>query len=653
MSATAVRAGRAFVEVFADTSPLARGLKKAGKMLAGWADGLKSIGKQWAIAGSAGVGAFLGAAKVFADAGGALDDMSQRTGVSVEALSALKYAAEQSGTSLEAVEAGVKKLSVNLAEAAGGSQSARDKFTKLGLSFNDLAKMSPEKQFVAIAERLSQIEDPGQKAAATIDILGKSGADLIPLMNGGANGVAALVEEAERLGLVMTSAEATAAAEFGDKLDRAWAIAGRTVGRVGSAVLSALGPFLDMLIPLAAATGQWIENNRGLFQIILAVSAALAAAGFGMMFLGTVIQAVFTVGSAALVVLAGVGLTLGFLGGLIGGPVGIAFAALIAFLAGTVDWSNTLKTSIEWVTDAFNTLAGESVDAVNGIVAAISAGRIEAAWDIVLAYLELQWLKLTGVLREGWHAVVDPIVDVWHTAVFKIAEVGLKVFYGVADTWSAMMATMRTALIDFVGFFTDKWATSLAYIESGWVRLKGLFDSEINVEAEVSRIDKQLTDQLGSNRQGREGAKADIISRRNADISRIQADRSGALSSLSEQNTAERDARAKRRLAAEDAAQKKLDEAKAAFTATVQEVAKATEEAEASRASSIAAASGGIASSITGSFNPMSFRGAASPREFQQQKLIEKTDVLITAIDEMKAEFAAYRKEERERPGLK
>lgn len=305
--------------------------------------------------------------------------------------------------------------------------------------------------------------------------------------------------------------------------------------------------------------------------------------------------------------------------------MGIAFTALIAFMAGTVDWSNTLKTSIEWVTDAFNTLAGESVDAVNGIVAAISAGRIEAAWDIVLAYLELQWLKLTGVLREGWHAVVDPIVDTWHAAVFKIAEVGLKAFYGVSDVWSAMMATMRTALIDFVGFFTDKWATSLAYIESGWIRLKGLFDSGVNVEAEVSRIDKQLADKLGSNQQGRDGAKADIVNRRNAELARIQAERSGALSSLGEQNTAERDARTKRRLAAEDAAQKKLDEAKAAFTTSVQEVAKATEEAKASRSNSIAAAGSGIASSIvTGSFNPMSFRGAASSRDFQQQKLIGK-----------------------------
>ncbi len=82
---------------------------------------------------------------------------------------------------------------------------------------------------------------------------------------------------------------------------------------------------------------------------------------------------------------------------------------------------------------------------------------------------------------------------------------------------------------------------------------------------------------LGSNQQGRDGAKADIVNRRNAEIARIQAERSGALSSLGEQNTAERDARAKRRLAAEDAAQKKLDEAKAAFTASVEEVAKATE----------------------------------------------------------------------------
>ena len=104
---------------------------------------------------------FLSAVKHFASAGDALNKMSQRTGVSVEVLSELAYAAEQSGTDVETLEASLRKMQKQLVEAAGGSKSAVAALSALGLSVTDLGRLSPDAQFRLIAERLSQIRQSG------------------------------------------------------------------------------------------------------------------------------------------------------------------------------------------------------------------------------------------------------------------------------------------------------------------------------------------------------------------------------------------------------------------------------------------------------------------------------------------------------------
>ena len=91
-----------------------------------------------------------GAAKVFADMGSDMVDMSQRTGVSVEALSELGFAAEQSGADMGTLEGSLKKMQKMLFEAASGSQAAQETLPSLGLSASQLSKLSPVEPFLAL-----------------------------------------------------------------------------------------------------------------------------------------------------------------------------------------------------------------------------------------------------------------------------------------------------------------------------------------------------------------------------------------------------------------------------------------------------------------------------------------------------------------------
>jgi len=162
--AGAIRAGRAFVELFADDSKLVRGLKRAQAKLKAFGEGVRNLGLKLAGLGSAVVAPLIASTKVFAKMGDDLAKMSARTGFSVESLSELGFAAELSGTSIEVLENGIRKMQRTIVDAASGMQSAQDALALLGLTVADLDNLSPEQQFKLIADRLAAIEDPTLKA---------------------------------------------------------------------------------------------------------------------------------------------------------------------------------------------------------------------------------------------------------------------------------------------------------------------------------------------------------------------------------------------------------------------------------------------------------------------------------------------------------
>src|SRR5947207_5053248 len=109
-SASGIRAGSAFIELFVNDSKLVKGLEKASKKLKAFGEGIKDLGKKLAGIGALITAPLIGFAKVFASGAKELQAMSQRTGVSVEALSELGYAAQLSGADMETLEIGIRKM---------------------------------------------------------------------------------------------------------------------------------------------------------------------------------------------------------------------------------------------------------------------------------------------------------------------------------------------------------------------------------------------------------------------------------------------------------------------------------------------------------------------------------------------------------------
>ena len=127
-------------------------------------------------AGSA-ITAPIGAAvKQFISMGTELQNVSRKTGISVRALSELKYAAEQTGASFGDVEGASKSVTKNIADAAIGGQGAIVAFSRLGLTAEQLRNQLPDDQLALVADRLNGIKDPAQKAALATQLLGGTSA---------------------------------------------------------------------------------------------------------------------------------------------------------------------------------------------------------------------------------------------------------------------------------------------------------------------------------------------------------------------------------------------------------------------------------------------------------------------------------------------
>lgn len=119
--------------------------------------------------------------KVISSAAG-LQDMAERTGATVEGLSAIASAAKLSGTDLETLGGGLQKLAKSMVDAQSGGKTTASAFEAIGISVKDLKGQSPDQVFALVAQRLAEYEDGADKVAVAQALLGKSGANLLPTL---------------------------------------------------------------------------------------------------------------------------------------------------------------------------------------------------------------------------------------------------------------------------------------------------------------------------------------------------------------------------------------------------------------------------------------------------------------------------------------
>jgi hypothetical protein len=207
-----------------------------------------------------------------------LATQAQRLGVSVESFSRLEYAAEQSDVSIGELTIGMKELQKTMA-AMGTTDKGANILEALGIVTDG---KSPEEVLAEFADGLQTIQDPVTQTNALIEVLGRSGLALRPMLEDGSEGLKAFATEAENLGRVVNDETAT---KLGDLDNMVKKLQG-TTRSIFIDIAEGLTPSLERMgneLLNASVDGETFKNvgeSLGVVLTGLANAAAIVAKGF-------------------------------------------------------------------------------------------------------------------------------------------------------------------------------------------------------------------------------------------------------------------------------------------------------------------------------------------------------------------------------------
>lgn len=187
------------------------------------------------------------------DAQDNLKDMSQKVGVSIESLAGLEFAAGQSGTSLDAVQKGLKSVSTQLYDADKGLAASQENFDALGINVRGATGelKNADSVMIEVADQFASMRDGTEKTALAVKLFGKAGLDLIPMLNEGSDAIAGMVAEGQRLNPVTTES-ARQADIYNDNIDRLT----KTASSFGVVLVN------SMLPSLSSVSEEMVEFTR-------------------------------------------------------------------------------------------------------------------------------------------------------------------------------------------------------------------------------------------------------------------------------------------------------------------------------------------------------------------------------------------------------
>lgn len=215
-----------------------------------------------------------------------LSRMASAFGIGTQQLQVFREAAEAAGVDMGQMQGALGRLSLGVSEAAGGSKEAEKKFTSLGLSLYDAqGQIKPVNDlFLEAADKIKAIENPTKRAGLAMQIFGRSGAQLIPLLQKGSEGILEEQKDLEHLGSVMSGDFIADSKKFREEQRRHK----QAMEGLHMAITKAVLPAFTFLEHAWAESIGWINRvvantnylrtlfiSLGAIMVVLAIKAAL------------------------------------------------------------------------------------------------------------------------------------------------------------------------------------------------------------------------------------------------------------------------------------------------------------------------------------------------------------------------------------------
>lgn len=495
----------------------------------------------------------LGLAMNAAHAGDEVIKGAQKVGLSTDAYQKLGYAAQLADLEQGELNMGLVLLSKRMVAAAEGTKGAGDEFKKLGVKFKDsTGKLrSSDQVLIDLADRFQKMPDGAEKTALALEFFGKSGAKMIPLLNGGGQAIRDLGEELDTFGGVITKDGAKASEEFNDNITRVKRIVVSLKNALGIALVPIIRDVIEDFLDWAKANKEVIRSKikeyaEGLGHAFLSVvevgkelvkglewivdlvggigNAVKIAAGAFAVFTGAkVVISLYEVATALGAVIAGIfGVELAALA-----VPALIIAAILAVAAGIYLIYDDIVAFIEGRPSLFAPI----YEKVGPII-----DSLKAAWTSFVDFFKNLWVVLKAdvfpliaqiaeILIYPYKQMIQPII----TAMSWIGQLIAKLyeFLGIGEKVAAVWEKIK-------GFGGKAFDFAVNAVGDNFQRqidgLKSVADFVNNRAGQIQSGDTTLPQKLGTEQltsmlnggvnapPGRPGAGADVMNNQNNDF---------------------------------------------------------------------------------------------------------------------------------------
>ena len=274
---------------------LGQKFEEAGKKIEGVGDKISSVGEKMAPVSAAAAGLVGGLTALGYKSVTAADDLntlSKQTGISTDELQKMKYASDLVDVSVENITGAIRKMKGNMGKDTGAAAEA---FAQLGVSTRTASgEMRPAIDvFYETLAALSQVANETERDQLAMDLFGKSADQLAGVIDDGGAALKAYGEEAQNLGLIMSTETLTALNDVNDTIDQTKANLTASLGELGAVVATTLAPTVQQASDLIKQLAEQLRMvDPDIMKVVLTVGTVVAVVSPVLIVIGKVITAV-------------------------------------------------------------------------------------------------------------------------------------------------------------------------------------------------------------------------------------------------------------------------------------------------------------------------------------------------------------------------
>lgn len=202
-------------------------------------------------------------AALFKVQGGAIDSTTKHAdslGVTTEALTQFRHAAELTGLGADGLDVSIQRLTRRTNDAAKGNQGLQKAYKDLNLNVHELSKLKPEEQMYEMADAFAAVEDRGERVRLAFQLFGREGIRIINMFEDGSDGLRAMAQDADDLGITLTRIDAAKVEAANDAMYRAKSVGSAFSKELAVQLAPIIGEIADLFTESSVAAGGMNES---------------------------------------------------------------------------------------------------------------------------------------------------------------------------------------------------------------------------------------------------------------------------------------------------------------------------------------------------------------------------------------------------------